>query len=92
MIIKISLKGKNRELYGDALQPGERWNLMLMKDRRELDIFTGQTLSDWESTQRYFERNNSNQELASIINDEPALKKDWETKSIKEQKPCQTLK
>jgi len=83
MIIKINLKGKDRELYGDATQPGDRWNLMYMKDRRELDIFTGLTLADWESTQRHFERNNSNKELASIINDEPALKKDW--KITKEQ-------
>ena len=62
MIIKINLKGKDRELYGDALQPGDRWNFMLMKDIRNLGIFTGQTLAGWESTQRYFERNNPKKE------------------------------
>ncbi len=59
MIIKINLKGKDRELSGDTMQPGNRWYLTWAEDRKELNISSGLTLSGWEAKQRYFKKEQS---------------------------------
>ncbi len=54
MIIKINIKGKDRELTGHT-QPRNCWILIWAKDRKELNISSGLTLDEWENKQKYFE-------------------------------------